>query len=45
MMRKLGLFELYGPTLEGTVGAEQRQMVKLFEWILFAERPLSIQEL
>ncbi|KAJ0131001.1 hypothetical protein HZ326_25897 [Fusarium oxysporum f. sp. albedinis] len=39
------LGELYGNLLGGVVGAEKGQMVKLFLWVLFAKRPLSVQEL
>jgi hypothetical protein len=39
------LSELYTATLSGVSEAEKRQMVKLFQWVLFAERPLSAQEL
>jgi ankyrin repeat protein len=40
------LFELYGTILRDVVAeTEQRQMVKLFQWVLFAGRPLSAQEL
>ena len=39
------LSELYAATLSGVSEAEKRQMVKLFQWVLFAERPLSAQEL
>ncbi|KAF2995333.1 Ankyrin repeat domain-containing protein 44 [Curvularia kusanoi] len=40
-----GLGELYAAILQDFTGFEHRQMIKLFEWILFAERPLSAQEL
>ncbi|KAF2632352.1 ankyrin, partial [Macroventuria anomochaeta] len=39
------LSELYAAILNDVAGAEERQLTKLFEWILFAERPLSAQEL
>ncbi|KAL6819660.1 ankyrin repeat-containing domain protein [Trichoderma sp. SZMC 28015] len=39
------LDELYTNILSGVTEAENHQMTKLFQWILFAERPLSTQEL
>ncbi|KAL7901866.1 ankyrin repeat protein [Trichoderma sp. SZMC 28014] len=39
------LDELYNNILSGATEAENRQMTKLFQWVLFAERPLSAQEL
>ena len=39
------LDELYTDILSGATNVEQDQMAKLFEWILFSERPLSAQEL
>ncbi|QYT05591.1 hypothetical protein H0G86_012480 [Trichoderma simmonsii] len=39
------LDELYTDILSGVTGAEKHQMTKLFQWVLFAERPLSTQEL
>ncbi|KAJ4988027.1 hypothetical protein SVAN01_06439 [Stagonosporopsis vannaccii] len=39
------LSQLYGAMLDGATAADRSQMLKLFEWILFAERPLSAQEL
>ena len=39
------LSELYTMILETVSEVEKRQMVKLFQWILFSERPLSAQEL
>ncbi|KAF7538748.1 hypothetical protein G7054_g2676 [Neopestalotiopsis clavispora] len=36
---------LYGDILRRSNGAQREQMVKLFQWILFARRPLSSQEL
>ncbi|KAJ4856068.1 ankyrin repeats (3 copies) domain-containing protein [Trichoderma breve] len=39
------LDELYSNILSGVTGAENHQMTKLFQWVLFAERPLSAQEL
>ncbi|KAH7356018.1 ankyrin repeat-containing domain protein, partial [Pyrenochaeta sp. MPI-SDFR-AT-0127] len=36
---------LYAALLAGGTTAERRQMVKLFQWVLFAMRPLSAQEL
>lgn len=36
---------LYGDILSSSNGAQKEQMVKLFQWILFARRPLSSQEL
>lgn len=39
------LDELYTNILSGVTEAENHQMTKLFQWILFAERPLSAQEL
>ena len=39
------LDELYTDILSGITEAENRRMVKLFQWVLFAERPLSAQEL
>ncbi|KAH8723067.1 ankyrin repeat protein, partial [Phaeosphaeriaceae sp. PMI808] len=39
------LDELYTNILSGFTEAEEHMMVKLFQWVLFAERPLSMQEL
>ncbi|KAH8701378.1 hypothetical protein GQ44DRAFT_588153, partial [Phaeosphaeriaceae sp. PMI808] len=39
------LNDLYANILNGFTKAEEDQMVKLFQWVLFAERPLSGQEL
>ncbi|ETS75921.1 hypothetical protein PFICI_12865 [Pestalotiopsis fici W106-1] len=39
------LNELYTDILKDTAGKERLQMIKLFQWVLFAERPLSSQEL
>lgn len=39
------LDELYATILSGVTEAENHQMTKLFQWVLFAERPLSAQEL
>ena len=39
------LHNLYEKILSGLTKAEKYQMVKLFQWVLFAERPLSRQEL
>lgn len=39
------LSELYAAILSDVDEAEERQTIKLFEWILFAERPMSAQEL
>ncbi|KAL6798490.1 ankyrin repeat protein [Trichoderma sp. SZMC 28012] len=39
------LDELYTDILSGVTRAENHQMTKLFQWVLFAERPLSAQEL
>lgn len=39
------LTERYAAILNRVGGSELRQMVKLFEWILFSGRPLSAQEL
>ncbi|KAL7780982.1 ankyrin repeat protein [Trichoderma afarasin] len=39
------LDELYTDILSGATRAENQQMTKLFQWVLFAERPLSAQEL
>ncbi|GFP54352.1 ankyrin-1 [Trichoderma asperellum] len=39
------LDELYTDILSGVTEAENHQMTKLFQWVLFAERPLSAQEL
>jgi ankyrin repeat protein len=39
------LDELYTEILSGVTEAEKYQMTKLFQWVLFAERPLSSQEL
>jgi hypothetical protein len=39
------LRELYATILSSVPRAEQHQMVKLFQWVMFAERPLSAQEL
>lgn len=40
-----GLDELYNFILKGASHDEYRQMTKLFQWVLFARRPLSAQEL
>ena len=39
------LSEMYATLLDGGCEAERCQMIKLFQWILFARRPLSAQEL
>lgn len=39
------LSELYAALLSGITEAEKHQVVKLFRWVLYAERPLSAQEL
>jgi ankyrin repeat protein len=39
------LSEMYAALLETGSESDRHQMVKLFRWILFAERPLSAQEL
>ncbi|KAL7918361.1 ankyrin repeat protein [Trichoderma austrokoningii] len=39
------LDELYTDILSSATEAENHQMTKLFQWVLFAERPLSAQEL
>ncbi|KAH7001009.1 ankyrin repeat protein, partial [Ilyonectria destructans] len=39
------LDELYTKILSGVPEAERHQMTKLFQWVLFAARPLSAQEL
>jgi len=39
------LGELYEAILASVQEAKQRQTLKLFQWVLFAERPLSAQEL
>lgn len=39
------LNQLYASVLTSSDEAEQHQMVKLFQWVLFAERPLSTLEL
>ncbi|KAF2727897.1 ankyrin repeat protein, partial [Polyplosphaeria fusca] len=39
------LNNLYAKILSGFPKAEEDQMVKLFQWVLFAKRPLSSQEL
>ncbi|KAH6625498.1 ankyrin repeat protein, partial [Boeremia exigua] len=39
------LSQLYGAMLDGVDAAERSQMLKLFDWVLFAEQPLSVQEL
>ncbi|KAJ0132270.1 Uncharacterized protein HZ326_24651 [Fusarium oxysporum f. sp. albedinis] len=39
------LDELYNVILNGTTKDKHSQMTKLFQWVLFAERPLSAQEL
>ena len=39
------LDELYTEILNGVTEAEKYQMTKLFQWVLFTERPLSAQEL
>ncbi|EXM21692.1 hypothetical protein FOTG_10619 [Fusarium oxysporum f. sp. vasinfectum 25433] len=40
-----GLEELYGVILKDKDNDQQKQMTKLFQWVLFACRPLSAQEL
>ncbi|KAI7763481.1 hypothetical protein LZL87_010546 [Fusarium oxysporum] len=40
-----GLDELYSFILRGATKDMNRQMTKLFQWVLFAQRPLSAQEL
>ncbi|EXK28605.1 hypothetical protein FOMG_15074 [Fusarium oxysporum f. sp. melonis 26406] len=40
-----GLEELYRIILQDENDDQQKQMTKLFQWILFAKRPLSAQEL
>jgi ankyrin repeat protein len=39
------LDELYTDILGGSTAIENNQMTRLFQWILFSERPLSAQEL
>ncbi|XP_014561660.1 hypothetical protein COCVIDRAFT_22261 [Bipolaris victoriae FI3] len=39
------LSEMYETILRGVPAAKQHQMAKIFQWVLFAERPLSAQEL
>lgn len=39
------LDELYGDILSGVTGPGRHQMTKLFQWVLFAERPLSAHDL
>ncbi|KAF9773739.1 hypothetical protein IL306_008400, partial [Fusarium sp. DS 682] len=39
------LDELYNVILKGATKDKHKQMTKLFQWVLFAERPLSAQEL
>ncbi|KAF2728203.1 hypothetical protein EJ04DRAFT_393942, partial [Polyplosphaeria fusca] len=39
------LGELYAAILASVQETEQHHMVKLFQWVIFAERPLSAQEL
>ncbi|KAF1846370.1 ankyrin [Cucurbitaria berberidis CBS 394.84] len=39
------LSELYAALLSSVTKTEKLQMTKLFQWVLFAERPLSTQEL
>jgi len=39
------LDNLYANILSGLTKAEEDRIVKLFQWVLFAERPLSMQEL
>ena len=39
------LGELYAAILTSVQEAERRQMAKIFQWVLFAKRPLSAQEL
>ncbi|KAM0520575.1 hypothetical protein ACHAPE_002970 [Trichoderma viride] len=39
------LEELYTNILSGVTETERHQMTKLFQWVLFAERPLSTHEL
>ncbi|KAJ4382035.1 hypothetical protein N0V86_002362 [Didymella sp. IMI 355093] len=39
------LNEMYATLVQGGTASEKRQMRKLFQWIMFAERPLSAQEL
>jgi hypothetical protein len=39
------LHELYANILADVGGNDRQQMIKLFQWVLFAERPLSAHEL
>ncbi|KAF5846987.1 hypothetical protein GGP41_003240 [Bipolaris sorokiniana] len=39
------LSKMYETILNGVPAANQHQMAKIFQWVLFAERPLSAQEL
>ncbi|KAJ6211375.1 hypothetical protein PSV09DRAFT_2237532 [Bipolaris maydis] len=39
------LSKMYETILNGVPAASQHQMAKIFQWVLFAERPLSAQEL
>ncbi|KAM0228274.1 hypothetical protein ACHAP5_011980 [Fusarium lateritium] len=39
------LDELYNVILNGATQDKHKEMTKLFQWVLFAERPLSAQEL
>ncbi|KAM0259192.1 hypothetical protein ACHAPA_010868 [Fusarium lateritium] len=39
------LDELYNVLLNGATQDKHKEMAKLFQWVLFAERPLSAQEL
>ncbi|EUC41984.1 hypothetical protein COCMIDRAFT_29341 [Bipolaris oryzae ATCC 44560] len=39
------LSKMYETILNGVPAADQHQMIKVFQWVLFAERPLSAQEL
>ncbi|USP74943.1 hypothetical protein yc1106_02217 [Curvularia clavata] len=39
------LSKMYESILNGVPAAYQHQMIKIFQWVLFAERPLSAQEL
>lgn len=39
------LDELYGIILKGATNDKHEQMIKLFQWVLFAGRPLSAHEL
>jgi ankyrin repeat protein len=39
------LSKTYETILDGVPAADRHQMTKIFQWVLFAERPLSAQEL